>query len=325
MELTLTPRGRWSIAFTLGLVLVAATALPTLTALGATKPKAWIDQPLPGSMLPLGPTPVLVHLASDSGIGTVRFLIDGIPAATTGAPAGDLVVVEWSWQPVEVGQHLLTVVAESTEGMAADPVSVGVTFMEGGLPTETAGPGPSPSTGASAPPPPTDTGASPTPTLRTTSAPTVTPTASPTQKATATPRPTPTPTPRPTPTPTPRPTPTPTPRPTPTPCSPPAPTLDGPADGAHVDAASLVFTWFYRPAPSCAPTRFRIRINDADGNTVLSRTVPGDEFSYHYETSLGVLQGCVPYSWRVLGLDTEGQAGPSSSERTFSLVARACP
>ena len=105
--------------------LVASTAI----VLAVTGTKAWIDQPLPGSVAAFGPTPVTVHAASDVGVATIRFLVDGVPAEEVAAPTGDLVAVAWTWQPPSLGLHLLTVVARATDGSSSDPVSVAVTFM----------------------------------------------------------------------------------------------------------------------------------------------------------------------------------------------------
>ncbi|NJD29066.1 MAG: hypothetical protein FIA92_12320, partial [Chloroflexi bacterium] len=126
-------------ASSLAAALVAWSLAAALVA-GATKPVAWIDQPLPGSVLPLGPTSVTIHAASDVGIAKVRLLGDGIPVGELPAPPGDLVTLDWTWVPPAPGIHLLTVVADGTDGSPSDPVSVAVTFLEGDGPAPTAPP-----------------------------------------------------------------------------------------------------------------------------------------------------------------------------------------
>jgi hypothetical protein len=270
---------------------IIASSLPAVLAAGATKPKAWIDRPLPGQILPLGPTVVTVHAASDLGIAKVRILVEGIPAAELTAPTGDLVTFDWTWQPPGPGSQLLTIVAEATGGSPSEPVSVAVTFVDGDEPAATATP------------------ASPRP------ADSPVPTASPEPSANATPKP------NPSPKPTPRPTPKP--KPTPTPCTPTAPRLLVPFDGTRLDEAQPLFEWAIDSA-GCAWTRFRIQVShDRTFGTIDQQaTLPADLTNWQADPGL---EACTTYSWRVRARGSGGAWGPWSTAWTFDIRGRTCP
>jgi hypothetical protein len=306
----MSSRTRRAAALLVIVVTVGALAATSLVS-AATKPRVWIDQPLPGATLPLGITAVTVHAADPGGIAKLRFLVDGTPADEVGAPGGDLVAVPWIWTPGSAGEHLLTVVAQAAGGAYSDPVSVGVTFVAG------AGPAVSPSPAASA-----STG--PTPTASTVAPPTSTPKPSATPRASTTPKPsvTPRPTPAPTPTPTAAPTPRLTPTPAPTPCTPAAPILTGPANGASISTRvggnPPTFGWAYRPVPACPASSFEIRVS-----TQVDLTAPlydqvlsgagGPAWTWVPGAALPYGRACTRYYWAVTALAADRSPGGTTA------------
>lgn len=283
------------------LVVAAFVASATLVA-AAGKPKVWIDQPLPGDVLPLAPAAVTIHAASDVGTASVGFLVDGLPVAELAAPTGDLVTVAWLWQPPGLGTHLLTVVAHGMDGVPSDAVSVGVTFVDASdLP-------PTPPPLGESPGPSRDPGATPPP-------------ATSTPGATSGPNPTPTKPPKTQP---PGPTPTPTRPPTPPPCQPQGPDLLEPEYDAAVGTGTPTFVWSDNNPPSCQPIEFHIQISESNqfDELVMADMVPGDENSW---TAPEGLLTCVDYWWRVLPMGESGEFGEPSATFLFHIIGRECP
>lgn len=295
----------------------ASLALGTLVAVSGASPasQAWIDKPLSGSSVPLGPVAVLAHATDAAGIETVELSVDGSSPMTVDVPdPAPLVSAEFSWEPAEPGIYALWVRGQSTDGSWGTPALALVTV---GAPDTS--PSASASADASATP---DASSSAAPSPGATASPRVTP--RPTAGATA--RPTPSPTPRATPVPTPRPTPAPTPRPTPVPCTPPPPLLTAPANGALIRDPALnppTFRWAYRDPPACAPSGFRIQVflGPDLGQLVHDETLP---VVYAWAPG-GDLADCATYSWRVAARRSDGALGPWSSASTFELFIGRCP
>lgn len=290
----------------LAALLVVALVTSVGLVAAATKPKVWIDQPLPGAVLPVGPTAVTIHAAAPLGIVKVRALVDGLPVAELPAPTGDLVTIPWTWPVETAGERLLTVVAEGTDGLSSDPVSVVVTFVAPRQPepSPSAVPSPGESAAASATPPPSTSPSAPP---RSTPGPTA--------------GPTPAPTPKPTPAPTPKPTPSP--RPTPPPCVPAAPLLLLPENGTGVDDPPT-FEWLV-DSPGCEPTGHRIQVSSSRtfDSIVMSATLPADQT--YWTPDAGGLVPCETYAWRVRSRAPNGDFGPWSEIWTFYIRSRTCP
>ncbi|MCS6962962.1 MAG: hypothetical protein NZM16_02805, partial [Thermoflexus sp.] len=64
-------------------------------------PRAWIDEPLNGAALPLGPLLVRSHIASEHGVVSVTLLVNGEAARTDSPsdPSGRLVEITQVWMP----------------------------------------------------------------------------------------------------------------------------------------------------------------------------------------------------------------------------------
>ena len=103
-----------ALAGILSLVL-ASCNLPTA---GAPGPRTWIDEPLDGSTLPLGPIVVRSHAASDGGTTSATLWINDAQVRTDGAadPHNPLVEIPQVWQPKVPGEYVLQVVALDLQG-----------------------------------------------------------------------------------------------------------------------------------------------------------------------------------------------------------------
>jgi hypothetical protein len=136
-------------------LLLGACNLPSAVSQGGG-PRAWIDAPLDGSSLQLGPVTVVAHGADPGGMALVEFSVDGVVQVEPGAPdepQPGLASWEHIWQPGGPGNYRLQVRVQNRGGVWSAPAEAQVTI----LPVETA-----------------------TPTITATSTATATPTASPT-------------------------------------------------------------------------------------------------------------------------------------------------
>lgn len=284
--MTVKPRHRAAVRWPV--LVTTALAVSLLTAgwaSGAGKPRAWFDQPLPGMTVGLGPVPVTIHAAFDSGVSAVRFLVDGESMAIVGAPAGDLVTVEWSWTPVSVGQHVITAVAVGGNGMLSSAVSVGVTVV----PRDQLPPTPEPSTVPSGGP-------------------------SPGPGQTGGPGPTLTPGPGPTPT-----------TPGATFCSPPLPIVDQPTDYIQLDypsQAQPLFKWHYSGSTGCLASQVLYIYNFVVGVELTIELGPGAR-SYQQRSDLpwdpdNPVDQCAHYQWYVTALNADGD-GEQGAPGAFQI------
>jgi PKD repeat protein len=91
----------------IALVLVASCAAPS------QGPMVWLDRPLDGSQLPLGPVTILAHASDADGVASFEFFIDEDPLATAPAAGGRLADATVGWIPTEPG--IYTVRARATD------------------------------------------------------------------------------------------------------------------------------------------------------------------------------------------------------------------
>lgn len=286
-------------------IMSATLGLGAIAAVTGAPPaaQAWIDKPLSGSSVALGPVAILAHATDASDITQVELTIgDGPPMTVDIAEPATLVMAEFEWEPAESGIYLLAVRGRAGDGGWGVP---GIAMISVGDAPDDSSPSPGSSEAGSPTP---DPGASSAP-------------SSPRPHASATPRPTPGPTARPTP----RPTPVPTPRPTPVPCSPAAPELTAPPDGQVIRDPALnppTFRWAHRTPPACTPTGYRVQVFEGPdlGQLELDVTL-GVTGQW---TPTGPLDDCTTYSWRVATRAPGGNLGPWSSASTFQLLIGRC-
>jgi Bacterial Ig domain len=108
-----------TIAVLLTLVVVAPGASAQRT-VGA----AWIDEPIAGGRLPLGPVTVTAHATDASGVASIELYVDGAlvdtqPATAAASPAGSttsFAVATLSWTPPAAGGYRLAADGVGTDG-----------------------------------------------------------------------------------------------------------------------------------------------------------------------------------------------------------------
>ncbi|MEW5992396.1 MAG: Ig-like domain-containing protein, partial [Chloroflexota bacterium] len=157
----------------LAATLVIAVGMTGLVAAAGAQPPtmAWLDAPLPGSVLPDGPVKVVAHAAHPSGIVRVELLADGalVEARDGGDTLPAFLAVTFDWAPPAPGPHTLAVRAMSAATGWSDAAGAGITIdadlvAPTDRPTETVtpdgSPGPSSSPGRSTSPSPTASGPS---------------------------------------------------------------------------------------------------------------------------------------------------------------------
>jgi hypothetical protein len=296
-------------------------------ALPGTTARAWIDAPLPGTVVPAAETiEVTAHATDPDGVSLVQLRVDDAVAdeVDLGGDGGRLVTARLAWTPDGDGPALLEVRArDSAGGWGASAWLEIVVGADGARGSPSLSGSPSASPGSSGTPDPGGTArpATPTPGGVPAPRPTVGPSPPPA------PRPTPVATPRPTQPPTPKPTPRPTPRPTPPPCTPLAPDLLAPSDGFVVTDPSgnpPTFRWDYRGGTGpCPPSGFRVQVAFEGGfrTPIYSVDVGPSTRAWTPPRPLG---NCAVYYWRVLPKRSDGSLGPSTPAWAVEVSIR-CP
>jgi hypothetical protein len=117
-------------------------------------PQTWIEYPLEGQTLPLGPLPFVVYATDTQGVAQVELLVNGnpVPAAQAEDASADgsrrLVYLEQEWTPDREGEHIAEARGRNAAGSYGEPASVrfciGSCEKKGPTPTPTQPPpGPS--------------------------------------------------------------------------------------------------------------------------------------------------------------------------------------
>jgi hypothetical protein len=133
----------------LALGLLLAACAPSST----QGPAAWIDQPLDGSTLPLGPQELTAHASDADGVTSLEFYVDGTLLVRTPAGGGVLEHATAGWNPGKAGVYAVSVKAEDSQGNVGAETTAVVTVGEAVTPSPTTFPvGPT-----SSPMPPTTT------------------------------------------------------------------------------------------------------------------------------------------------------------------------
>lgn len=142
---------RTMIGWTLAALMLAGCNL-SLASSASGVPEAWIDAPLNGATLPLGPVDVVWHAAASKGVELVEFGVNGAPVEAT--PPGNVgaafVTGTRTWSPPAAGNYVLHVRAQG-KGGAWGAVRTAQVTVRGELPPA---PGPTPASASTPPPAP---------------------------------------------------------------------------------------------------------------------------------------------------------------------------
>jgi hypothetical protein len=77
---------------------------------------SWIDRPLDGSHLPLGPVTIMAHASDADGVASFEFFIDQDPLVTVPAAGGRLGDATAGWTPTEPGTYTVSASATDSAG-----------------------------------------------------------------------------------------------------------------------------------------------------------------------------------------------------------------
>lgn len=87
----------------------------------ASKPHAWFDMPISGSILPylaITPVEIVFHGADNDGVSQIEFYVNGVLVKTHPNPdtSDKLVTIQSEWLPSGPGKYALQIRVQSTNG-----------------------------------------------------------------------------------------------------------------------------------------------------------------------------------------------------------------
>jgi len=129
----------------LAILLVGCNRTTAGQGAAAGGPRAWIDAPLDGSSLPLGPVAVVAHGADIGGLARAEFSVDGLAFLDPDPPqdqAASLVTWHQVWEPSGPGTYQIQVRVQNHDGDWSAPAQVNVTIQSAETPTPVARPTP---------------------------------------------------------------------------------------------------------------------------------------------------------------------------------------
>lgn len=124
---------RLSSSLVLLALLLSACSVPGAS-LPSSGAQAWLDQPVNGSILPLGPFLLKAHARHVEGRGITRieFLVNGVSVGAVDTdPASPLVYAEMNWNASAPGEYNLTARAYDKNGGFADSAPARVCVSQG--------------------------------------------------------------------------------------------------------------------------------------------------------------------------------------------------
>jgi hypothetical protein len=111
----------------------------------AAGPRAWIDDPLHGSDLPLAAHEIVCHGSDPNGVSQLEIKVNGAVVASVPSadPSQTLVTARYTWTPPAPGNYTLQARAQGRSGTWGEPATAVVTVggeVEPPAPTSTPGP-----------------------------------------------------------------------------------------------------------------------------------------------------------------------------------------
>jgi hypothetical protein len=118
-------------------IVLAACNAANPQSIAQTKLTAWIDAPLNGSSLPLGPIEIVSHSSDSTGITQVELSVNGAVVRTdqNQDASQHLVVMSQAWTPPSSGNYQLFVRAQNSNGGWSNTAQATVTIIGGPVPT----------------------------------------------------------------------------------------------------------------------------------------------------------------------------------------------
>jgi hypothetical protein len=118
-------------ALLVALLLVSSCAAP------GQGPMTWIDRPLDGSHLPLGPITVMAHASDADGVASFEFFVDEDSLAAVPASGGRLGDATAGWTPTAPGTYTVRARATDSAGNVGSEATSVVTVGEVATPSPT--------------------------------------------------------------------------------------------------------------------------------------------------------------------------------------------
>ena len=111
---------KFSFSILIGLTILAGCTLPqeSVEVSYADAPRAWIDAPLDGTQLPLGPVEIVTHASAPDGVALIQLQVNQ-QVMTEKSPdevSDGLALANFIWTAEEPGEYLLTVAAREADG-----------------------------------------------------------------------------------------------------------------------------------------------------------------------------------------------------------------
>ncbi len=106
-----------ALVFLTAVLLLAGCSMPGSSSSGGAL--VWLDQPVEGSLLPLGAFPLKAHARPDgsSGVVQLRFLVNDVPVGSAMTDAGQpIVYAETAWNPSIAGRYRIQAEAFTAKG-----------------------------------------------------------------------------------------------------------------------------------------------------------------------------------------------------------------
>jgi len=103
-----------------------------LAACGASTqgPTTWLDRPLDGATLPVGPVTIQAHASDVDGVSSFEFFVDDDPLVTITAEGFRLCEATAAWNPTEPGTYIVRARAADPQGNVGPEASSSVTIGE---------------------------------------------------------------------------------------------------------------------------------------------------------------------------------------------------
>ena len=108
------------------------TPVPSSSEVAKVSANAWIDAPLPDSVLPFAPVDVTSHFYHPTGVKQIELSVNGSALRTDPSPdtKSDFVFITQKWSPPAPGEYRLSVRAQSNSGDWGDSATAAVTVGE---------------------------------------------------------------------------------------------------------------------------------------------------------------------------------------------------
>ena len=112
------------------LILTALLMAACSQAASTQGPSTWIDEPLDGAQLPLGPQELMAHASDADGVANLEFRVNGALLVRSPAGGGVLGDATVGWDPSAPGVYTITAIATDSRGNTGPDATAVVTVGE---------------------------------------------------------------------------------------------------------------------------------------------------------------------------------------------------